>query len=150
MRSLLRVSVLVVALAVPVAAWALGPARVKPLGEADVLKLIELQIDDDAIVARVERGGLGFKADEAALGRVRGAGASEDVLSALRRLGGEKGASDLPDDPARASIMVWVDPYYNWTCPLECEMRVNGHLVNRFSSKAQQSIGKHVKMGWNT
>src|SRR5262245_36166972 len=124
---------------------------IKALTEADILKLIELQIDDDAIIARLDRGGLGtLKVDAALQARLTKAGASEDVLAALRRLSGDKTVVELKEDPAKASIMVWVSRRWDNTCPLVSEMRVNGHLINTFSSATQQSIGKHMKMGWNT
>ena len=48
----------------------------KPLTETDLVKLIELQIDDQAVVARLEKGGVSFKVDAAAVGRLEKAGAS--------------------------------------------------------------------------
>ncbi|HEX6987092.1 MAG TPA: vWA domain-containing protein, partial [Planctomycetaceae bacterium] len=56
----------------------------KPLGEEDLVKLLELQVGDDAVVGRIEKGGLGFAVDEAALDRLRTAGASEAVLEVVR------------------------------------------------------------------
>jgi WD40 repeat protein len=57
----------------------------RPLSEADLLKLVELQISDRAIIARMDRGGVDFKVDDAVLERLRKAGASDAVLNALRK-----------------------------------------------------------------
>jgi hypothetical protein len=138
---------LVVALAVPLALWG-QPS--KPLSKADVVKLIELQIDDDAIVARIEKGGtVGFKLDEVTEKELRGIGASDLVIRALRGTPDDKPAG-LPDDPARETIAVWVHQQYSNDCPLVSELRVNDKLVEEFSSTSQRAIGKHLKMGWNT
>jgi WD40 repeat protein len=56
----------------------------KPLREADVLKLVELQKEESDILARLEKSGVDFLVDEASLARLRKAGASEAVLAALR------------------------------------------------------------------
>jgi hypothetical protein len=58
--------------------------KLKPLSEADVLKLVELAIDDNAVVARLHKGGVDFKVDDAVISRLRKAGASEKVLLALQ------------------------------------------------------------------
>jgi WD40 repeat protein len=58
--------------------------KVKPLTEADVLRLIELQKEEDAILARLEKAGVGFTVDDAVVERLRKAGASPGVLAALR------------------------------------------------------------------
>jgi Mg-chelatase subunit ChlD len=77
---------------------ALAPARAqapgsKPLSEADVLKLVELGLDDEVIVARLGRAGLSFAADDAAVERLKKAGASAAVLAAVRKAGaGNPGA----------------------------------------------------------
>jgi WD40 repeat protein len=57
----------------------------KPLSEADLLKLIELQIREKAIIARVEKAGVDFKMDDAVIERLKKAGASEAVLAAVRK-----------------------------------------------------------------
>lgn len=59
----------------------------KKLAEKDIANLIELGIDDAAIVSRIEKGGLAFEADEAAVARLKEAGASEDVLNAVQAAG---------------------------------------------------------------
>src|SRR5207248_496121 len=106
--------------------------------------------DDDCIITRLEKGGgLGFKIDDALLSRLKKAGASRAVLAALRQ---EKNTGDVPAlDPRKDSIMVWVNAYHSDRyCPLQSEMFVNGQIIDTFSSAAQKSIGKHLKMGWNT
>lgn len=61
--------------------WAQETPRLK---EVDVLKLIELQPDDSVILKRLRASQLDFNVDSATLARLRGAGASEAVLAALR------------------------------------------------------------------
>jgi hypothetical protein len=130
-------------------AWCTGESP-RPLSEADVLKLVELQIDDDAILGRIERAWVSFKVDDDVLRRLKGAGASEAVLARLRA-GQKADLAEKPpaDDPGKASVMVWVERAYGQDCPLHSDFRVNGQLVNVFSSDSQQAIGKHLKMGWN-
>jgi hypothetical protein len=60
-------------------------AKAKPLTEAEVLRLIELQKEEGAILARLDKAGVGFPVDDALIGRLKQAGASEAVLAALRR-----------------------------------------------------------------
>ena len=57
------------------------------LTEEAIVSLIDLQIDDAAIIARVKKGGLGFEPDQAALERLSQAGASEALLEAIRQSG---------------------------------------------------------------
>jgi WD40 repeat protein len=61
------------------------PAKTKPLSEADVLRLIELQKEEAAILARLDKAGVGFTVDDAVIERLRKAGASPAVLAALRK-----------------------------------------------------------------
>src|SRR5262245_22363922 len=63
--------------------WADDP-KPKPLTEADVLKLIELQRQTQMILARLKKAGVGFKVDDAVIERLRKAGASGEVLAALK------------------------------------------------------------------
>ncbi|HZY83756.1 MAG TPA: WD40 repeat domain-containing protein [Gemmataceae bacterium] len=73
------------------------PARkVKPLTEADVLRLVELQKEEAAILARLEAAGVDFKVDAALLDRLKRAGASDAVLAAL---GKEKAPPGKPAGP---------------------------------------------------
>jgi von Willebrand factor type A domain len=67
------------------AAWAGAPARGdQPLNEENLTKLIALQIDDDAIVAKIKKSGLGFAVDGPAVDRLAKAGASGPVIAAIR------------------------------------------------------------------
>ncbi|MDZ4689619.1 MAG: VWA domain-containing protein [Planctomycetaceae bacterium] len=59
-------------------------AQEKSLGLADLISLIELQIDDDAIVAKLKKGGLAAALDDAALAKLKAAGASEALLKAVQ------------------------------------------------------------------
>ena len=149
MSRTLPAAALVLALAVPVALW--GQTTPKKLTKADVLKLIELQIDDAAIVARIEQGGgPDFAPDAATEKEFRTAGASEAVIAALRRKPDDAPA-DMPDDKEdRERLGVWARQVYSNDCPLASEVKVNGHLIDEFSSTAQRGGGKHFKMGWNT
>ncbi len=61
--------------------------NVTPLSEADLTKLVELQVGDDAVIARVGRSGVAFPIDAAALERLRKAGASESILAVVREAG---------------------------------------------------------------
>lgn len=62
----------------------LGRAQEKSLAEKDLVTLLQLQIDPAAIAAKVQKSGLAFTADDAALARLKEAGASESVLQAVR------------------------------------------------------------------
>ena len=67
----------------------------QPLTEADVLKLVELQMKDQAVIDRLrDGGGVDFKVDDEVIAHLRKAGASERVLAALR------GKDAPPDKPA--------------------------------------------------
>lgn len=66
--------------------WAgTASAQGKPLAEADVVKLLELGIDEQAIVARIEKSGVAFAADAEVLDRLKTAGASDAVLEAVKK-----------------------------------------------------------------
>jgi WD40 repeat protein len=68
-----------------------------PLSEADLLKLVELQISNQAVVARVEKAGVAFKVDDVVVERLKKAGASDEVLATLRKASGSApGTSDKP------------------------------------------------------
>jgi hypothetical protein len=70
----------------------LGPATAqaqltkatKPLSEPNLTKLVELQVDDAVIVAKLKAQGVDFTADSAVVDRLKKAGASGEVLDALR------------------------------------------------------------------
>src|SRR4051794_13725007 len=65
-----------------------APAQqARPLGEADLIKLVELQVGDEAVVARVEKSGVAFPVGTEVLERLRRAGVSDVVLAAVRRAG---------------------------------------------------------------
>ena len=72
------------------------PAKTRALSEADVLKLVELAIDDQAIIDRVHAGGVDFKVDDAVIDRLKKAGASDAVLAALQ-------GKDAPADGVAAT-----------------------------------------------
>jgi WD40 repeat protein len=91
------VSVVALALAVPVLALVtVRAANPKPLSEGDLLKLVELQTSDKAIVARVEKAGVGLPVDDPVIERLKKAGASDAVLASVR-----KGRLDAGDTAGR-------------------------------------------------
>jgi WD40 repeat protein len=80
------------------AAWAADPA---PLSEADLLKLVELQISDPAVITRVEKAGVSFKVDDAVIERLKKAGASDAILASVR-----KTVVRVPPPPMPPSVKV--------------------------------------------
>jgi hypothetical protein len=71
----------------PVVGTRLSAQEQKPLTEDEVVQLVD-QFKDKAIIGRLEKQGISFKVDDALLDRFKKAGASDDVLSAVRKLGG--------------------------------------------------------------
>jgi hypothetical protein len=119
-------------------------ADLRKLKEADVLKLIELQIRDDAIIERIEQTGLAFKVDDAMLERFRRAGAADAVLDALR-------GTDPNLKPAAIAspLMLRAEQAAHRDCPLHSEISINGQPVDVFSSSANKNIDGRLKVGWN-
>lgn len=66
----------------PATAWS---QAAKPLSEKDLTSLVEFGIDEAAIVARIEKGGVGFEADESTIERLRQANVSAAVLKAIQK-----------------------------------------------------------------
>jgi hypothetical protein len=88
MNVLKRAAGLVLLLAVALAVWGLVRAdSTKPLSEADLVKLIELQIDDAVIVSKLQKGGISFTVDDATIERLKKAGVSDAVQAAVQRAG---------------------------------------------------------------
>jgi hypothetical protein len=83
----------------------------KPLTEADLIKLIELQIDDKAIVARLEKGGLSFTVDAAAVERLEKAGGSTTLIAAVKKLAEAKKARD--SKPTEEAVVSPAKGYVN-------------------------------------
>ena len=77
---------------VAVAVGGLARAQDKPLAEKDIVSLIELQIDEAAIVAKLQKGGVNFAADDAALARLKEAGATDAVVKAVQAAASKKAA----------------------------------------------------------
>jgi hypothetical protein len=73
--------------------------KAKKLSEADVLKLVQLLDDEDAVAARVRKAGVDFKADEAALARLKKASVPAPVLAAVKAVGGEPGKATADGEP---------------------------------------------------
>src|SRR5690242_20019781 len=79
------------AVAIVVLAFA-RPAHAAPLSEQDLTKLIELELGEQAIVAKLQKDGVSFKVDDAAAARLKKAGASDAVINAARKAGEAKPA----------------------------------------------------------
>jgi hypothetical protein len=124
----------------------------KPLREVDVLKLVELQIDDGCIIARIQKTGPDFKVDEAVVTRLRKAGASDAVIEALRAgKATEVIAKTEAPDPKKRTMMVWTKRHYgSYDNPLESEVRINGEMVGTFKSESRRPVDKFLWKGWNT
>lgn len=56
----------------------------EPLTEANLVKLIELELGDEAVIGKIRKDGLGFKVSEETLGRLKKAGASDELLAAVK------------------------------------------------------------------
>lgn len=67
-------------------------AQDKPLSESDIAALIELQIEDAAIISKLQKGGISFSADDAALSRLKETGATEAVIHAVQAAASRKSA----------------------------------------------------------
>src|SRR5205823_3285152 len=85
------------------AAWlVVGPARsqqpAKPLTEGQIARMVALKVKADVIAGMVQRQGLDFAADDAAVDRLKKAGAPDVVLDAVRRASAPKpaGAAEKP------------------------------------------------------
>lgn len=68
----------------------------KPLNEENLIKLIELQLGDDLVVAKIVKDGVGFAVDDAALERLTKAGASKTVLDAVRQAAAPQPKTSAP------------------------------------------------------
>jgi hypothetical protein len=66
--------------------WGRGDTA-KPLSEADLLKLVELALDDSVIVPRLEKAGVSFAVDDGVIERLTRAKASPAILAAVRKCG---------------------------------------------------------------
>jgi WD40 repeat protein len=85
----------------------------KPLTEADVLRLIELQKEEGAILARLEAAGVGFPVDDALAARLKKAGASAEVLAAVRRAAERAEAKAPPRGPVKeVQVLAPVEQVY--------------------------------------
>ncbi|HEV3021692.1 MAG TPA: VWA domain-containing protein [Pirellulales bacterium] len=69
---------------------AISQEKGRPLKEDDLVKLVELGIDDDTIAGKIATSGIGFAPDAAALDRLKNAGASSAVLEALKKSAAKK------------------------------------------------------------
>ncbi len=65
----------------------------RPLSEANLTKLIELRIEDDAIAGKLRTAGVAFAIDDALIKRLKEAGASDTVIAATRTAARPQGTS---------------------------------------------------------
>jgi hypothetical protein len=153
LRLMKTVFCLVGVLAVSAAAWGQDSRPMpKPLSEADVLKLVELQIDDGCIIGRVQKTGPDFKVDEVVVARLRKAGASDAVIEALKagKTTEVIAKTEVPN-PKKRTMMLWSKRYYDYLDnPLESEVRINGELVGTIKSESRKPLDKFLRKGWNT
>src|SRR5438093_1003709 len=77
---------------------ALGQAGSKPVGEQDIVAMIGLGLDDEAIAARIKKGGLAFEPGDVALQKLKTAGASDVVLKAVQDAAKSKPVASLPQN----------------------------------------------------
>jgi hypothetical protein len=98
-----RIPALLVAVAIGLAIW--GQARAataKSLSEGDIVTLTKLSIGDDAVLAKIQKDGIDFPADQEAIERLKNAGVSGPVLEAIRKAGAAKPADAPAAAPAAA------------------------------------------------
>jgi len=120
-----------------------------PLSESDLTKLVELQIRDDAIVAKIEKDGINFSLDDQLKERLKKAGASDRVFAAMEKAG--PAAAPAAKDKDATPIMVWVERYIGGReNPLYSEFSINGKTVDIFTSDTHKEITKYLRNGWNT
>ena len=138
------VTTLLLALPLLAGSWAFAGEE-KRLGEADLFKLVELKLEDKAVIAKVQQG-LDFGVDDALLARLKKAGASEAVLTAVRKAGDAKApAANLKDD-----LVLWVrKPHGSGGSFLKSEIRINDQKVGSFENDGQVKIDKYLKNGNN-
>ena len=95
-RTLIAGLLVLMALAPPAAGLAQAQRASQPLTEDRIARMVELKIKPEVIASMVQKQGLGFSADAAALERLQKAGASAVVLDAVRQAGTPKPAT-APD-----------------------------------------------------
>lgn len=96
-------------LAVSMAPWVWAQTSARPLTEQDLVKLIDLQIDEATIVAKVSKEGIGFAVDEAVLARLEKAGAPEALLKAVQQAAKAKPAGGKAKPAAGGKAITFQD-----------------------------------------
>src|SRR4051812_34628766 len=92
-REPMRISryVIVLALLAVITPLALGLAWAQPTSqpvtEAKIVRMLELKVKAEVIASLIQKQGLDFTADEAAIERLKKAGAADVVLAAVRQAG---------------------------------------------------------------
>ena len=95
----------------------------RPLSEADVQKMVELQLDDDLIIGEGRKRTWQFTVNEAFLERMKQAGASDAVLKYFR-------AAGQPAQAVEENLMVWVTRESDsYDASLHSELYINEKLV---------------------
>jgi len=79
------------------------------LSEQDLSKLVELQIDPGVIAGKIEKDGISFPADEAAVDRLKKAGASDAVLDAVKKAGAAKPGAGAGGPSATGVVITYAD-----------------------------------------
>ncbi|MEX2317274.1 MAG: VWA domain-containing protein [Pirellulales bacterium] len=92
-------ALVVVMIALTATAW----AQSKPLSEEGLTTLVNLGIDEKTILTQIQKGGLTFTADDAAVDRLKDAGASEAVIEAVKAAK-KAGASKKKAAPGAAPV----------------------------------------------
>src|SRR5688572_4985552 len=98
MKASLQVLMLTVVAVLVTFAAAQTPA--KPVSEQDVVSMLGLGLDAEAIVARMKKGGIAFEPNDAALAKLKAAGAADAVLTAVKA----EGAKGKPVAPAAGAV----------------------------------------------
>src|SRR5262245_1359617 len=62
----------------------------QPKTEAQIVRMIELKVKGEVVASLIQKQGIDFVADEAAIERLKKAGASDVVLDAVRRASAQK------------------------------------------------------------
>ena len=102
-----KLAILTTAAALAYLGFAVAQA-VKPLDEAGIVKLIEIQFGDKGLIAKLKKDGINFTVDDASVERLKKAGASDAVLEAVREVG-KKPSSAPPAAPATIKAVTYDD-----------------------------------------
>jgi hypothetical protein len=71
----------------------------QPKTEAQIVRMIELKVKGEVIASLIQKQGIDFTADDAAIERLKKAGAGDVVLDAVRQAGATKPAATSDNTP---------------------------------------------------